>query len=80
MEDYDATVTKNLVSGLVNEFIQECVAGKYSYFIPTEDNRQQIEAAAGVFMEIVTKREFPEFITSYLNDSYIFWSFQRHKQ
>jgi hypothetical protein len=79
MEDYVGVVTKKLVNGLVNGFIQECMAGNNSSFDPTESNRQKLEAAAGIFMEIVTKREFPEFITTYLNDSYIFWSFQRHK-
>lgn len=77
--DYVAVVTKNLVNGLVNGFIQECMAGSNSSFDPTESNRQKLKAAAGIFMEIVTKREFPEFITTYLNDSYTFWSFQKQK-
>ncbi|XP_069679393.1 malate synthase-like [Periplaneta americana] len=80
MEDYDAIVTKGLVNRLVSNFIQECKAGKHPFFHPTDKNIQQLEAAAGVFMEIVTKREFPEFITTYLNDSYIFWSFQKHNE
>jgi hypothetical protein len=51
----------------------------HSYFPATEANRQKLQAAAGIFTEIVTKREFPEIMTTYLNDSYTFWSFQRNK-
>jgi hypothetical protein len=79
VEDYVAVVTKKLVNGLVNGFIQECMSESNSSFDPTESNRQKLKAAAGIFMEIVTKREFPEFITTHLNGSYIFWSLQRHK-
>jgi hypothetical protein len=79
MEDYVGVVTKNLVNGLVNGFIQECMAGSNSSFDPTESIREKLEAAPGIFMEIVTKREFPEFLITYLNDTYIFWSFQRHR-
>lgn len=63
MEDYVAVVTKKLVNGLVNGFFQESMSGSNSYFNPAESNRQKLEAPVGTFMEIVTKREFPEVIT-----------------
>ena len=77
MEDHDAVVTKPLVNKLASDFTQKCLTGNFPYFEPSEKNKHLLNRAADVFMEIVTKREFPDFITTYLNDSHIFWAVQK---
>jgi hypothetical protein len=62
----------------ISSFSSMRVAENCSYSIERKEIEKP-EAAAVVFMEIVTQREFPEFVTICLNDSYSFWSFQWHK-
>ena len=38
---------------------------------------QRLHTAADMFLEVVLKRDFPEFITSYLNQDHTFLSSQR---
>jgi hypothetical protein len=38
--------------------------GINSYFDPTESNRQKLEVWGVIFIEIVTRRDFSEFITT----------------
>ncbi|XP_066998901.2 malate synthase isoform X2 [Anabrus simplex] len=77
VEDFNAVVTKTLVKQLAEKFLTCCMEGKLS-FCQNEKERYQMKIAMGMFMEIITKNEFPDFITTYLNDNYMFWSF--HKQ
>ncbi|KAJ9573471.1 hypothetical protein L9F63_009131 [Diploptera punctata] len=70
MEDHPGAVTKSLVNKLAVEFVMQ--------FKATEKHRRLLEAASDVFMQIVTKRNFPDFITTYLNDSHIFWASQNN--
>ncbi|XP_047120996.1 malate synthase-like isoform X2 [Schistocerca piceifrons] len=69
MEKTNVMVTKHLVKQLTTEFVQQ------HPFCKADVTKMQ--AAAEVFMDIVTRREFPDFITTYLNQCPIFWHFQR---
>ncbi|GLH01927.1 Malate synthase, glyoxysomal [Gryllus bimaculatus] len=76
MEDVNGIVSKHLVSKFASEFITECK--KNNQFCNSIDDYQKIIAAKEIFLELVTKREFPDFITTFLNNNYIFWHFHKH--
>ena len=41
---------------------------------------QRLQTAAEMFLEVVLKRDFPEFLTSYLNLDHTFLSSQREDE
>ncbi|KAF2896067.1 hypothetical protein ILUMI_10111 [Ignelater luminosus] len=61
IEDNKETVTKELVQNLTNDYIRS------RHF-----KSAFIHIAAKLFIDIVTMRYFPDFITTYLNDNYVF--------
>ncbi|XP_049836595.1 malate synthase-like [Schistocerca gregaria] len=69
MEKTNIMVTKHLVKQLTTDFVQQHQLCKADV--------AKMRAAAEVFMDIVTRREFPDFITTYLNQCPLFWHFQR---
>ncbi|KAK3576855.1 hypothetical protein CHS0354_012910 [Potamilus streckersoni] len=76
-EDSNEVVTMATVHTLVNEVVKEqyWFQEKGSQFIKSED-KQQLQTAAEIFEIVVTKRDFPEFITTYLNHDSTFLSYQ----
>lgn len=45
--------------------------------VDTVKDRERLHTAAEIFEEVVMKREFPEFLTTYLNLDHTFLSYQR---
>ena len=56
LEETGNLVTVGLVRGLLAEFVQE----------------KQLETAGQIFLELVTRRDMPQFITTVRSDSYLF--------
>nr|CAD7423106.1 unnamed protein product [Timema monikensis] len=74
IEDMDAVVTRSLVQSIATRFVSE------QNRTPSRGDQQTIprlDTALQLFLEIVSKRDFPEFITTYLNDSHTFWACHR---
>lgn len=63
-------ITRGLVQKLIAEFIEEAVN------VEGRD-RATVQVAAEIFEEVVTKREFPEFLTTYLNLDHTFLAHQK---
>ncbi|XP_072771286.1 malate synthase-like isoform X2 [Nerophis lumbriciformis] len=70
LEDEEKLVSRQLVSELTTEMLME--------FWPTCSvrERQKFQTAADMFLEVVLRRDFPEFITSFLNQDHTFLSSQ----
>jgi hypothetical protein len=62
LEENGGRVTRALVKELVERVVKE-------------DKREEV--TAHLFMDLVTKRDFPQFITTYLSESLVFQ--ERHK-
>ena len=59
------------IQEFVQQFLISCFTGS-EYPVVTESERQRLTHAAAIFEEIVTKRHFPEFITTYLSEEHTF--------
>ncbi|XP_067850156.1 malate synthase-like isoform X1 [Heptranchias perlo] len=71
LEDDNRTVNRNLVQTLVKELeteLQEVLR------CCTDNCKWQLAVASEMFLEIVQKRDFPEFLTTYLNLEHTFLS------
>ncbi|XP_051277200.1 malate synthase-like [Dicentrarchus labrax] len=67
MEDDSRVVSRRLVTDLTNEVMMELSALCHSVRA-----KQRLHTAADMFLEVVLKRDFPEFITTYLNLDHTF--------
>lgn len=73
LEDDGTTVTHALVQNLVQEImdhLREIIQCR------TVRDQQRLETAASMFLEVVQKSDFPEFLTTYLNLDHTFLSSQ----
>ncbi|MEE6461503.1 hypothetical protein FKM82_001308 [Ascaphus truei] len=70
LEDDNRTVTRGFVRVLVKEVGCELADEQ----CPSDLDKQRLHTAAEMFLEIVQKRDFPEFITTYLNLDHTFLS------
>ncbi|XP_069487188.1 malate synthase-like [Ambystoma mexicanum] len=68
LEDDNSAVTRSLVKRLVKEVEKEL---QDLHCVSDRDNRR-LRTAAEMFLEVVQKRDFPEFITTYLNQEHTF--------
>ncbi|KAM8940016.1 uncharacterized protein RCH25_000156 isoform 2-T2 [Pelodytes ibericus] len=66
LEDDNRTVTRNLVHELVKDVV---LLLSHS---TSEREKQRLHSAAEIFLEVVQKRDFPEFITTYLHLEHTF--------
>ncbi|KAK2182485.1 hypothetical protein NP493_351g03026 [Ridgeia piscesae] len=64
-------VTRRLVHQLIRELLQQMFLSVDHSFTRNID-RCHLVTAAGIFEEVVTKRDFPEFITTYLYEEHAF--------
>uniref|UniRef100_UPI0037E96CE6 malate synthase-like n=1 Tax=Semicossyphus pulcher TaxID=241346 RepID=UPI0037E96CE6 len=71
LEDDSRVVSRRLVTDLTHEVAMELSAPRHSVRA-----KQRSHTAADMFLEVVLKRDFPEFITSYLNQDHTFLSSQ----
>ncbi|KAM8732891.1 malate synthase-like isoform 2-T2 [Acanthopagrus schlegelii] len=67
LEDDSRVVSRRLVTDLTNEVMMELSARCQS-----ASAKQKLSTAAGMFLEVVLRRDFPEFITTYLNQDHTF--------
>ncbi|XP_066576225.1 malate synthase-like [Amia ocellicauda] len=68
LEDDNRTVTKQLVKSLAQEVQRELKEGLSS----DAEAEHRLHTASAMFLEVVQKYEFPEFITTYLNLDHTF--------
>ena len=61
-----------MVKDLIRETVQERFWSRESHQMVGDRDRQRLLCAAQMFHEIVAKRDFPEFITTYLNLDHTF--------
>lgn len=80
LEDTGAVVTMEMVHNIVQEVIGERFwSAQNSDQFTTNHDKERLITAAKMFEEIVTKRDFPEFITTYLNLDHTFLEYQKRK-
>lgn len=72
LEDNGKQVTMAMVKSLILETVQERFWSKETRHIVTDKDRQRLLSAAQMFQEIISKLDFPEFITTYLNLDHTF--------
>ncbi|XP_026213464.1 malate synthase-like [Anabas testudineus] len=75
LEDDSRVVSRRLVTDLIKEVMMELSAHCHS--VKAE---HRLHTAADMFLEVVLKRDFPEFITTYLNLDHTFLSSQNEGQ
>ncbi|XP_078532913.1 malate synthase-like [Lissotriton helveticus] len=68
LEDDERTVTRSLVQSLSQEVEQEL----QDLYTSSDQDRRRLQTATDMFLEVVQKRDFPEFITTYLNLDHTF--------
>uniref|UniRef100_A0A0N7ZB81 malate synthase n=1 Tax=Scylla olivacea TaxID=85551 RepID=A0A0N7ZB81_SCYOL len=66
-------ITRKLVQTLIKEFVDAA----NTEIAPDEAARARLSVAAEIFEEVVTKRDFPEFLTTYLNQDHTFRAHQK---
>ncbi|XP_014067812.1 malate synthase-like isoform X3 [Salmo salar] len=78
LEDDSRVVTRGLVTKLTQEVMGELKVVTRCHTVREE---QRLLTAAAMFLEVVQKRDFPEFLTTYLNLDHTFLSSQakRHE-
>ncbi|XP_029367852.1 malate synthase-like [Echeneis naucrates] len=75
LEDNSRVVSRRLVTELTKE-----VELELRTVCPSLRCKQNLHVAAEIFLEVVLKRDFPEFITTYLNQDHTFLSSQSPHQ
>ncbi|XP_063046585.1 malate synthase-like [Engraulis encrasicolus] len=77
LEDDGTTVTRALVQDLVKEMMGHL---KETILCKTVRDEQRLATAVSMFLEVVQKSDFPEFLTTYLNLDHTFLSSQSQHQ
>ncbi|KAG7473073.1 malate synthase, glyoxysomal-like isoform X2 [Solea senegalensis] len=72
LQDDSRVVSRRLVTDLTEEVMVEL-----SVLCHSVRDKQRLHTAADIFLEVVQKRDFPEFITTYLSQNHTFLSSQR---
>ncbi|TRY54737.1 hypothetical protein DNTS_031263 [Danionella cerebrum] len=73
LEDNGIVVTRDLVRGLAHNLIEDLLEAIHC---KSHRDKQRLLTALSMFLEIVQKNNFPEFITTYLNLDHTFLSSQ----
>ncbi|KAG7273611.1 hypothetical protein CRUP_011040 [Coryphaenoides rupestris] len=73
LEDNQQVVTRAMVVELTQEVMEEL---RQVTACQTVRDEERLQAAAEMFLEVVLKRDFPEFLTTYLNLDHTFLSSQ----
>lgn len=76
LEDSKEVISRGLVQKLMKDFVDSAITS--GDLIHTDNDRERLQAAAEIFEEVVTKRDFPEFLTTYLNLDHTFLSYQKN--
>lgn len=65
-------ITRKLVQNLIKEFVNAATTSTAA-----EEEKGRLKIASEIFEEVVTKRDFPEFLTTYLNQDHTFRAHQK---
>ncbi|XP_010777570.1 malate synthase-like, partial [Notothenia coriiceps] len=79
LEDDSRLVSRRLVTDLTKEMVMELLM-ELGTGRPSDRDKRRLLTAADMFLEVVLKRDFPEFITTYLNQDHTFLSSQNTGQ
>ncbi|KAI1883739.1 hypothetical protein AGOR_G00234650 [Albula goreensis] len=77
LEDDDRVVTSSLVKGLTQDVMEELKEVKQCH---TVRDVQRLLTAASMFLEVVHKSDFPEFLTTYLSQDHTFLASQDQQE
>lgn len=77
LEDNGEVITRGMVQTMIKDFVNSAESLDGVIPMSSPEDRERLQTAAEIFEEIVTKREFPEFITTYLNQDHTFLKYQR---
>lgn len=77
LEDNGEVITRGLVQRLMKDFINSAITSGDLVPVQTDKDKERLQAAAEIFEEVITKRDFPEFLTTYLNLDHTFLSYQK---
>nr|XP_054755218.1 uncharacterized protein LOC129261180 [Lytechinus pictus] len=66
LEDSKRPVTRRLVIDLIQAFLADNKPTSSS------DSHRRLRVSANIFLELVTRKDFPEFITTYMNSNISF--------
>ncbi|XP_030224769.1 malate synthase-like [Gadus morhua] len=77
LEDSQRVVSRSLVVQLTQEVMKELTEVTACQTVRAAE---RLQTAAEMFLEVVLKRDFPEFLTSYLNLDHTFLSSQREEE
>lgn len=69
-------ITRKLVQTLIKEFVDSTNTAMATGEMDGR-TRERLSLAAEIFEEVVTKRDFPEFLTTYLNQDHTFRACQK---
>ncbi|XP_029296846.1 malate synthase-like [Cottoperca gobio] len=75
LEDDSRVMSRRLVTDLTKELMVDLWT-----VCKSDRAKQRLHTAADMFLEVVLKRDFPEFITTYLNQDHTFLSSQNNGQ
>ncbi|XP_063586705.1 malate synthase-like [Penaeus indicus] len=77
LEDNGEVITRGLVQKIIGDFVDATIMSQDPVPLNSPKHEERFRAAAEIFEEVVTKRDFPEFITTYLNLDHTFLSYQK---
>ncbi|KAG7166286.1 Malate synthase-like [Homarus americanus] len=76
LEDNGEVISRGLVQQLIKDFIDSTITSGDPVPMKSDEDKERLRVASEIFEEVVTKREFPEFLTTYLNLDHTFLSYQ----
>lgn len=74
LEGSGEVITRQLVQSLIKDFVNDAVATTAE---EGKEAGERLAIAGEIFEEVVTKRDFPEFLTTYLNQDHTFRAHQK---
>ncbi|CAL4076363.1 unnamed protein product [Meganyctiphanes norvegica] len=77
LEDNGEVITRGMVQEIIRESVDTIIATEDLVPMKTEEHRNRLCTAAEILEEIITKRDFPEFITTYLSQDHTFLKYQK---
>lgn len=70
-------VTRKLIQTLIKAFVDSAESLDNVIPLSSPQDRERLLTASEIFEEVVTKRDFPEFLTTYLNLDHTFLKYQK---
>ncbi|KAK8725886.1 hypothetical protein OTU49_010538 [Cherax quadricarinatus] len=77
LEESGDVISRSLVQKLIKDFLSSVITSSDSVCVKSLCDKERLWTSANIFEEVVTKRDFPEFLTTYLNLDHTFLSYQK---